>query len=681
MVMKKPFKIFLADLVHNYFPGNYTVPLNIANIAAYAEEKMGGDFHIEIFKFPGELLKALKKERPDILGLSNYFWNNDLNFQIGARVKKDYPDTTIVMGGPSIRIDDKGMARFLKVNNFVDFYAMFEGEAPFLNLLEAFTSEGAGNIGNSGKGIEGCAYLIKGDLVYRKLGTPLDLNKLPSPYLKGLLDRFIKMDLTPLFESNRGCPFSCTFCTWGISAQKKLRVFPLDKVFAEMEYVAALRPESAYWIFADANFGILERDVSIAEKIGQIKRKNPSLKMIEIWASKNTTERNIAIARHINESKRQVLSVQTLDKNVEKIIKRSNIDEAKLKGVVGVFKSSGVEVLTDVLCGLPGETAESHLGTLRKCFDTGFDSIEVGNVYLLPGSEMETPVSRKDYRIKSKYRLRQGSYGFYDGIISIESEEVIRSTSAITESEMSDFRILHWLVWYSWNSNFLKPLLSYLRELHNVHPVDFLMHVINTDKHDFEAVKDIFGRFQQEAGREWFNSARQLKSFYTRKDRLREILDRGTSKMNFRYTAELILNPALRAEFYDFIAKLIPQVTGADAGCADMISFLKEAAIAPDEVFKGMGLPRKELWVKKESLPFILRGLNEPVYKDRKRISIVLYKEQDEIALAKKLLDKYSFGRNKIFAVEKTLENSVTIFSYGVKLNENSFDKSELRVG
>ena len=34
-------KIYLADLIHDYLPGNYIVPLNIGLISAYLKEKFG----------------------------------------------------------------------------------------------------------------------------------------------------------------------------------------------------------------------------------------------------------------------------------------------------------------------------------------------------------------------------------------------------------------------------------------------------------------------------------------------------------------------------------------------------------------------------------------------------------------------------------------------------------------
>ena len=40
----------------------------------------------------------------------------------------------------------------------------------------------------------------------------LDLKDHPSPYLTGILDDFLKdPHLAPVMDTNRGCPYDCTF--------------------------------------------------------------------------------------------------------------------------------------------------------------------------------------------------------------------------------------------------------------------------------------------------------------------------------------------------------------------------------------------------------------------------------------------------------------------------------------
>ena len=74
--------------------------------------------------------------------------------------------------------------------------------------------------------------LIKGSWLKRRKM----LDEIPSPYLNGLLDPFFEGPYMPLLETNRSCPYRCTFCAWGIGTQKLLR-FDEERVLKEIEYL------------------------------------------------------------------------------------------------------------------------------------------------------------------------------------------------------------------------------------------------------------------------------------------------------------------------------------------------------------------------------------------------------------------------------------------------------------
>jgi len=219
--MKTPITIYMADLVHDILPGIYVVPLNVSGISAYIKSVMGGEVEIRIFKSPPALLAAIKKKPPQILALSNYLWNRHLNSQIGKIVRTHFPEVIIAAGGPGIRIDREGIGQFLRANSYIDIYTLFEGEQPFLNFMQkTFGASASGHKRAKerfadGDIIKGCAYSVGEDLIYSEHDILSDLGALPSPYLTGQLDEFLNGEFIPLFESNRGCPFSCSYCNWG----------------------------------------------------------------------------------------------------------------------------------------------------------------------------------------------------------------------------------------------------------------------------------------------------------------------------------------------------------------------------------------------------------------------------------------------------------------------------------
>ena len=257
-------KIFLADLVYDTVKTNYVVPLNAGYLAAGIRQQMGHSTNIKIFKYPRLLEAAMRESPPSVLGLSYYGWNANLALHFARYAKMLNPDVITVFGGPNIRPDNISLHHFLTQHPEVDYYIVNEGEEPFIALIMAILN------GERSPVITGAACLCNTKLLY----TQVDINKKcgeitsASPYLDGTLDEFLlQQEMIPLLETNRGCPFGCVYCTWGSSALSRVRRRPLSTVLAEMEYVAQKSSGQISWIFCDANFGIMPRDVAIAEKM------------------------------------------------------------------------------------------------------------------------------------------------------------------------------------------------------------------------------------------------------------------------------------------------------------------------------------------------------------------------------------------------------------------------------
>jgi radical SAM superfamily enzyme YgiQ (UPF0313 family) len=62
----------------------------------------------------------------------------------------------------------------------------------------------------------------------------------------------------PMLQTSRSCPYKCIFCVSGKNVSK-LRVFPIDQVKAEIEYIAErYKNRSNLMLYiVDENFGIM----------------------------------------------------------------------------------------------------------------------------------------------------------------------------------------------------------------------------------------------------------------------------------------------------------------------------------------------------------------------------------------------------------------------------------------
>lgn len=545
------FKIYLADLIYDTVKSNFTVPLNIGYLAAFLKSRFSeNEISVTLFKYPSELEEALKNETPDILAFSNYSWNENLNMLFLEKAKEK--NILTVMGGPNIRSDNEGIKEFLSKRKCLDYYVMFEGEEIFGSLVENIMG------GQKNVSIPGIARLGRGELFYTPAelkGKPKEIN-FPSPYLSGILDKFLQdKNFIPLLETNRGCPFGCVYCAWGISALSKVRVRDIDMVYAEIDYIAEKSAGQVNWIFCDANFGILKRDVEIAGKIRTVMDSKGFPINVTVWNSKNTSERNLEIAELLDPKKNSVLiAIQSADPEVLKNAGRGMIDIEKSKIEIEHHKKNGLTIRTDILLGLPGESSKSHLGTLCKAFDMGFDYIQPLNIRLLPGSEYETGAYREKYQVKTKFRPIFGAYGVYFGKKVFEMEESVRATSEISEEELNEFKVLHWLIFFIWNMGVLKPLLSFGYK-NGLNPA---MAMYKLSRSANPVLAEFFSGIKKDSMNEWFESREEMEKFYNDDNNFNDMVS-NFSKLNFLYLGLVFSKPevikAMEDEILDILRK------------------------------------------------------------------------------------------------------------------------------
>lgn len=657
-IFVNPLKIYLADFVHDYLPGNYVVPLNIGLLKAYLVTNFPNNVEITLFKSPQKFLDALSDNtKPDIVGFSNYSWNQELNRHIIHETVELIPNVVVVVGGPHIRTDPQGIIDYLKKYAEIDYYCMFEGEIPLGNIVKYFI-ENKKSIKKDSctKPLEGVAYVSNGKLTYPPIANSgQTISDIPSPYLTGILDEFlISKQWVPLLETNRGCPFGCTFCVWGISALDKVRVFPMDRSLDEIEYVAK-HSSSPRWIFADANFGMLKRDLELAKKIRAMYEKYKKLEIAQVWWAKNSSKNTLEISRTFGHLVEPLAAVQSMDKDVLKIIKRGNIQFTTMTDLLDKWKSEHRRTNTDVLVGLPGDSLQSHLETLRKVFDLGFDIIAVGNIRLLPGSEMETDDCRNTYELKTKYRLISGGYGKYGNISIFDYEESVRSSKDITEEEMLSLRIVHFLIWALWNFGIGKPILVYLQSKYKKNPLDVILDLIKFSKN--EQFKEFIEKFDKQSREEWFDTPEEITEYYTKN--FEKLIKEGFLKLNYRYLAEIFSNES-------FAKTLIDSLTGEfnDLTVKKLANFCFERIYFPKSSKRIKNIP-----IDDDVIP-ILKNMYPELIFDSNICRFEQTKKSDEIIQNE--LKKYDFEKDPVRALAITFESYSGKFLYDFQFSEKN---------
>ena len=216
-------KIWLTDLTYTQQTiSSDVVPAAIGMIAEYTESYLKDKIDkIDIFKYPEDLISKLNTEKPDVFAVSNYIWNSNLSYLFCKRIKEIYPETIIVMGGPNFPTIEIEQEEFLLDRRVVDYYIVKESEHAFSKLVEYLIDKKKYDLSD----VPNLVYLNSKDVLIcsKNIERVMDLSLIPSPYLSGRLDTYLDGKLMPVIQTNRGCPFSCTFCTEGQTYWSKVK--------------------------------------------------------------------------------------------------------------------------------------------------------------------------------------------------------------------------------------------------------------------------------------------------------------------------------------------------------------------------------------------------------------------------------------------------------------------------
>ena len=232
-----------------------------------------------------------------------------------------------------------------------------------------------------------------------------DFDKVPSPYLTGIFDELIKENpeekWLASWETNRGCPFSCTYCDWGSATNSKVSRMHLDRVYAELDWFSKNKVE---FIFCcDANFGMLPRDYDIALKAAENKKKYGYPHVLSVQNTKNARERAYKVQKLLADSglsKGVTLAMQSVDPHTLKSIKRDNISTEDYEELQKRFTNDGIATYTEFILALPGDTYSTFADGVSNVIQSGqHNRIQFNNLSILPNAEMAEPQNIKNDKI------------------------------------------------------------------------------------------------------------------------------------------------------------------------------------------------------------------------------------------------------------------------------------------
>jgi hypothetical protein len=434
------------------------------------------------------------------------------------------------MGGPNIPLEDEARTRFIKRNPLIDFYAYLEGEEAFAALLTRAFETDADREKMKAVPIDGFIYRLSDTEVMKgaMLARRRNLDEIPSPYLSGHMDKFFDGKLSPMIETNRGCPFACTFCHEGNQLISKVNQFSIERVKAELDYIAAAVKRAPILIsnltFADPNFAMYERDYEIVEHIERIQQRQNWPRSIFASTGKNKKERIAKSLRKLNGSMSMWMSVQSMDPVVLKEIQRDNISTSQMMALAGVYQELGLPTFSELILGLPGDSYERHVRSLSDLVEAGIDVIETYTCMLLNGTELVSAFSRAAHKIGSHFRILPRDFAkLRNGRIAVEIEEVVSSTTTMSFEDYQEARKLHLMVAVVYNGGGFSPLLRLLRQK-RISIIALLQSMVARIRSAPASVQEVFDSFVRLTKEELWDSEEELRAYVYADDNYEKLL-------------------------------------------------------------------------------------------------------------------------------------------------------------
>ena len=482
--------VWLADLTHTQqVIASETIPAAVGSIATFTEARVELPSPIRLFKYPERLAEALETELPDVIGFSNYIWNLRLSYRFAEVIRELSPETVIVFGGPNYSVLDHERIEFLKKYPEIDFYVIKEGEAAFANLLMKLATNGfdAGAI-KTGTDMQSIHWLRPDGSAALPAELPRikDLAEIPSPYLSGHLDEFFDGQLQPLLQTNRGCPFKCTFCIEGMSYYSRVHKSTAEKIKAEIDYIGGKMAKVGGrrdLHIADSNFGMYKEDLETCRAIAGAMDRYGWPEVIAVSTGKNSKARLLDAATILRGAMRVSGSVQSLDKVVLEKVKRSNISEEQILDLALRASEIGTSSFSEIILALPGDTKEAHFSTLRTVIDGGIDFVRTWQLMILTGSELAVERAQGVHQLVTKFRVLPRCYGHFEvrgrSVAATEIEEVCVAHETMSFEDYLACRRMHLIISLFYNNSIMTAAVKLLK-LCGVSPFVWLERMLET---------------------------------------------------------------------------------------------------------------------------------------------------------------------------------------------------------
>ena len=347
-----------------------------SNPAVYSLKRFAGEYTdaVEIAEYTinnrmEDILEDIYRRKPDAIGFSCYIWNIGMVEKLMGELHKLLPKLPVFLGGPEVTYDaDKLLRKYPYLTGIF----IGEGEATFAQVVKYYVKKNPESL----EDIPGLM-LRSGMTPERK---PLNLTDVP----------FLYDDMAPFtnriiyYETQRGCPFRCSYCLSSID--KTVRFRDIEVVKKELAFFLEKKVKQVK--FVDRTFNC-NHDHAMAVWQYLYEHDNGVTNFHFEIAGDILREDEIALVAKMRPGLVQFeIGVQSTNTDTLREIRRV-MDIEKLKQVVAALKAAhNVHIHLDLIAGLPYEDYDSFACSFDDVYAMEPEQLQLGFLKVLKGSYM-----------------------------------------------------------------------------------------------------------------------------------------------------------------------------------------------------------------------------------------------------------------------------------------------------
>lgn len=437
-----------------------------------------------------EIIQEVISHKADVYAFNSYIWSWNVIKIVAKAVRQAHPNAIIVLGGPHQGTTWTDPLLWFKKYSYFDATCtpteygewflqdlldqIADGQLDWSTVRNSYHRKGRGPAPNKK------LFEFPSDVISSNLNLAMEYARISEEVGK---------PLTILYETNRGCPYGCTYCEWGGGINTKVVPNAMENIVDDFSYFPVLGIKSVY--ITDANFGILKRDGEIAELLATLKSSINDVYIGGLAKTSNDKRRKVLIP--LIESgllRNYQMSIQSVNPEVLKAIDRTDISvEENVALAKELIDQYDIGINVELILGLPGSVLQDfydECDVVHQVFNK-YGGVTRAPFFVLPDSPAASPEYYNKYGLKLVPIGMEGEGGEqekdqgtqYIAIYDTEliSENVVYIPVASNTYSVEDWKEIFFMtdmdMLFS-NQHLLKPLLDYLWYHKNITPGQFI---------------------------------------------------------------------------------------------------------------------------------------------------------------------------------------------------------------